>query len=166
MSHFFILWKIFSMDLEAIVNRVKELVTPLLNGRGVSLVELICRPQGGGVLLRFLVDTAQGVTLAQLSQLNRAIGAILDEHDLIPERYMLEVSSPGLDRPLKSQADFERVMGRQVKVLLKVPVEDSFEYVGKLVGASEAYISLELDSGKRLKMEIAQIARAVQEINL
>lgn len=154
------------MDQEAMVNRIKELVGPLFRSRGVSLAELIYRPQGSGTLLRFLVDTTPGVTIAELSGLNQAIGAILDEHNLIPERYLLEVNSPGLDRPLRLQADFERVIGRRVKVFLKEPLEDRQEYVGKLVGASEQYLSLELDSGRRLKMELVQVSHAVQEIHL
>ena len=154
------------LDKEAMVNRVKELVAPLLEGRQVELVELICQPQGGRLLLRFLVDTARGIRLDELGSLNQAIGALLDEHEVISDRYLLEVSSPGLDRSLKSPADFERLIGRRIRVMTVVAVNSRWEYAGELLNANEEAILLKLDSGERFQILLSQIARAVQEINL
>ena len=154
------------MDQEAVVGRVRELVEPLLSARQAELVELTCHPQGGRALVRFLVDTPQGIRLDELSALNQAIGAILEEHDVIPMPYLLEVSSPGLDRPLKNQADFDRVIGRRLKVRTAAPINEKWEYSGKLLNVNEEAIVLELNSGEKLKILLSSIAHAVQEIEI
>ena len=151
-------------DATAILARVQELIGPLLANRGMELVELTCRPHGGGLVLRLLVDTARGVSVGDLSSLNRAVGAVLDEHDAVPERYTLEVSSPGLDRPLKSGRDFERVIGRRVRVLTAVPVHDRQEHHGDVLGASDELVTLKSDSGEKVQIPLAHITHAVQEV--
>ncbi|MBI3615297.1 MAG: ribosome maturation factor RimP [Candidatus Omnitrophica bacterium] len=154
------------MDKEAVLSQVRELIQPLLASRRTELVELTCRPEGSRVVLRCLVDTARGITVDELSRLNQAIGALLDEHDLIPDRYLLEVSSPGLDRPLKTQIDFERTIGRRIRVMMTVPVDSQWEMTGELLGAGEEMITLKLDNGDKLQILLSQISRAVQEIKL
>ena len=154
------------MDQTAILNRVRELIQPLLAGRGAELVELSAHPAGGRLILRCLVDTARGITLDELSGLNRSIGAVLDEHDVIPDRYLLEVSSPGLDRPLKTATDFERVIGRRVRVMSTVPIVAQQEHRGEVLNAGEEAVVLRLDSGDKLQIPLSQIMRAVQEIGL
>jgi ribosome maturation factor RimP len=163
-----------------ILNRVRELIRPLLAGRGVELVELTCHPGGGRLTLRCLVDTARGITLDEVSGLSRSIGAVLEEHDAIPDRYLLEVSSPGLDRPLKTTADFERVIGRRVKVTTSAPrrvaafpltpasapAADRQERRGEVLGVNEEAVMLRLDSGEKLPIPFSQIHHAVQEIKI
>ncbi len=151
--------------IEELSQRVKDLIQPLLYSRQVELVELTCRPGGGRLILRCLVDTARGITVQELSELNRAMGAVLDEHDAVPGAYLLEVSSPGLDRSLKRWMDFERVIGRRVKVLTHVPVDSRFEHLGKLLSANEEAIVLSLDSGDKVQILLSQVASAVQEIS-
>lgn len=153
------------MDL-SVVDRVRELIGPLLAGRGAELVELTCHPAGGRLVLRCLVDTARGVTLGELSGLNHAIGALIEEHNLIQDRYLLEVSSPGLDRRLKEGRDFERVIGRRVRVTLSAPFADRHEHRGEVIGANETTVVLRLDSGEKLQVPLSLIAHAVQEIEL
>ena len=161
----FLFYRVLRMiDPTAIIDRVRELTQPLLASRQVELVELTCRPQGSGLVLRFLVDTARGIRVEELSSLNRSIGAILEEHDAVPEYYTLEVSSPGLDRPLKSGRDFERVIGRRVKVLTLTPVNDRQEHHGSVLGASDEAVSLRMDSGEKVRIPLAQITHAVQEV--
>ena len=154
------------LSLTEILNRVRELIQPLLASRGAELVDLNCHPGGGRLTLRLLVDTARGITMDELSGLNRSIGAVLEEHDVIPERYFLEVSSPGLDRPLKTAVDFERVIGRRVKVTTSVPLADKQEHRGEVLGVNEENVMLRLDSGEKLPVPLAQIQRAVQEIEI
>ena len=154
------------LSLEGILNRVRELVQPLLAGRGVELVDLVCHPSGGRLTLRLLVDTARGVTLDELSGLNRSIGVLLEERDVIQDRYLLEVSSPGLDRPLKTAADFERVIGRRVRVTTSAPVADRHEHRGEVLSAGEEAVTLRLDSGEKQQVPLSLIAHAVQEIEI
>ena len=154
------------MDQTVLLNRVRELIGPLLASRGAELVELSAHPAGGRLILRCLVDTARGIRLDELSGLNRSIGAVLDEHDVIPDRYLLEVSSPGLDRPLKTGIDFERVIGRRIRVMTSVPIAAGQEHHGEVLGANEEAVVLRLDSGEKLQIPLPQIIRAVQEIGL
>lgn len=155
-----------SLFLTEILKRVRELIRPLLAGRGAELVDLVCHSGGGRLTLRFLVDTARGITIDELSGLNRSIGAMLEEHDVIPDPYVLEVSSPGLDRPLKTAADFERVIGRRVKVTTSAPVADRQEHWGEVLGANEESVVLRLDSGEKLPIPLLKIQRAVQEVEI
>ena len=154
------------LSLTAVLNRVRELIQPLLASRGVELVDLACHPGGGRLTLRLLVDTARGITIDELSGLNRSIGAVLEEHDVIPDRYLLEVSSPGLDRPLKTVADFERVIGRRVRVTTSAPVADGHEHRGEVLGANEEAVVLRLDSGEKRQVPLLLIAHAVQEVEI
>ncbi len=154
------------LDREEIKNKVLELMGPLLAGRQTDLVDLTCRYEGGRMVLRFLVDTARGIRLDELSGLNQAIGALLEERNLIPEPYVLEVNSPGLDRPLKTGWDFERVIGRRVKVSTLLPVDGKTEHSGELRMANEEAIVLEMDAGGKRRILLSQIARATQEVDL
>jgi ribosome maturation factor RimP len=155
-----------SMHQEQLLQQIRQLIEPVLRGRQMELVDLSCHFGSGRTIIRCLVDTARGITLDELSSANRVIGALLDEHDLIPERYLLEVSSPGLDRPLKNTADFERVIGRRIRVVTSVPVDAKQEHSGELLGANDEAIVLKLDSGDKLQIVLSHIAHAVQEIGL
>lgn len=154
------------MDYTATINRVRELVEPLLSARQAELVDLACHYGGGRLLIKCLVDTPRGITLDELSSLNRSIGAMLEEHDAISEPYVLEVSSPGLDRPLKRWTDFDRILGRRVRVFTSVPVDSRTEHRGELLAANEENIVLRLDNGDKLSIPLNQIVRAEQEIKL
>lgn len=152
-------------EITSVLDKVRALVDPVLAARRIELVELTYRRQGPGTVLRFLVDTASGITIEECGALNQTIGAILDEHDVIPERYTLEVASPGLDRPLKSARDFERVIGRRVVLHLREPLGGAVELVGTLASVGDELVTLVLDSTERLRVPLASIARAQQEIS-
>ena len=151
---------------DQVLARVHGLVDPILEARHVELVELTYRRAGPQTVLRFLVDTAAGITVEECGALNRAIGAVLEEHDVIPERYCLEVASPGADRPLRTARDFERVLHRRVQLHLREPVEGFQTVVGALEGVGEAVVTVVVDHGPRLRIPLASIASATQEISL
>ncbi|MBI4227421.1 MAG: ribosome maturation factor RimP [Candidatus Omnitrophica bacterium] len=144
--------------------RVHELVDPMLAARRVELVELMYRREGPQMVLRFLVDTSTGITVQQCRELNQAIGAVLDEHDVVPERYCLEVASPGVDRPLKTERDFERVLHRRVRLALREPVEGLWTVVGAVEGVGDAVVTVAVDHGPRLRILLAGIVSATQEV--
>lgn len=155
------------VDRELMANKVRELIEPMLKSRRVDLVELICAPGGGRITVRCLVDTAQGITLDELSTLNQSIGAILDEQEVISDRYLLEVSSPGLDRPLKTPLDFDRMIGRRLKVVTKSALDGSEQEVaGQLIGANEELITLRIDNGEKFQISLSDVTKAVQEVEL
>src|SRR3989338_3517045 len=95
---------------------IQALIEPILADHEIELVELMCRLQGRQLLLRLLVDKVGGVTIQQCARMNQLIGEALDAATLIEESYLIEVSSPGLDRPLVTQRDFERALGEELHV--------------------------------------------------
>lgn len=145
--------------------RVRPLVEPVLAARRVELVELTYRREGPRTVLRFLVDTAAGITVNECGALNQAIGALLDEHEVITEPYVLEVASPGLDRPLKTARDFERVIGRRVWMQLSEPVTGSHELTGTVASVGDDLVTVQLDRGDRVRVPLALMVRARQEIS-
>ena len=126
---------------------IRALVEPMLAERQVELVELTCRPQGGHLLIRLLVDRVGGVTIQQCAQLNQLIGWQMEERDLIEGRYTIEVSSPGLDRPLASRRDFERALGEEVHVTLNTGNGRFQEMQGVLLAVQPEAIVLKTDEG-------------------
>src|SRR5690348_9661657 len=98
--------------------RLLGLLEPAVEALGFELVELEFHGQGGGSLLRLYIDKAAGVTVDDCEQVSRQVSAVLDVEDPLPGAYTLEVSSPGLDRPLRKQADYARFAGRQAKLEL------------------------------------------------
>ncbi|MBI4343500.1 MAG: ribosome maturation factor RimP [Candidatus Omnitrophica bacterium] len=93
---------------------VRQLAEPLVSEQALELVELSVLSQGGQALVRLLVDAPGGVTLQQCARLNQDIGRALEAANVFEERHTVEVSSPGLDRPLVSRRDYERALGEPV----------------------------------------------------
>jgi ribosome maturation factor RimP len=101
------------MDL---TGKVEILVLPLLEEMNLELVDIEYRREPHGWVLRFFLDKEGGITLDDCAAASRQISSLLDVEDIIPTAYSLEVSSPGLERPLKKRADFERFIDHQVKI--------------------------------------------------
>ena len=116
LSHFFIAIKIIIMK-QAKIKQIRDLILPLLDSQQVDLIDLDLKGRSGSHVLRIYVDTDEGISLDQCAALSRQISDLLDTRDLISDRYRLEVSSPGLDRPLKTERDFKRNLGRTAKVI-------------------------------------------------
>lgn len=95
---------------------LRNLIQPIAESHGVELVDIEYTGSARGQLVRVFVDTETGIRMEQCERISRDIADILDQKDVIPSRYRLEVSSPGLDRPLKNARDFQRQLGRKVKI--------------------------------------------------
>ena len=147
-----------------ISGKVKETVTQLLDNEGVELVELSFIGRGRGRVLRFLVDKPGGITLNECSRLNLRIGEILDSLNLIEDRYTLEVSSPGLDRPLRGERDFERTIGKLVRVNIAMPVDGKTSWVGEVKKVESGKLLLTRLDGGILELPLNQISSARLEI--
>ena len=148
------------MEENVIIERVRELTSRLLSEAGVELVELTYRRESGGMVLRFAVDKAGGITIGECGSLNRRIGAVLDETDPTEEHYTLEVQSPGLDRKLVKTSDFERTIGKDIYVITYGPVENKREFTGKLKWVGEESIKIEFPSGDEVSIPRNMIAKA------
>ena len=142
---------------------IQHLVEPILADREIELVELTCRPQGRQVLLRFLVDKVGGVTIQQCAKVNQLIGQALEAADLIEGRYTIEVSSPGLDRPLVSQRDFERALGEELAVEINLEGGRTKELDGMLLAVQREAIVLKMTSGN-VTIPLIQIRAAKKAI--
>ena len=144
------------MSIEDYISRVEELAGPVLAGVGLELVEAQYRRESSGWVLRLFIDRAlendsvsggpagSGVTLDECVRMNREIGRLLDVEDIVDGAYTLEVSSPGLDRPLTKPRDFVRFAGRQVKIRAMLP-EGRRKLKGILLGLKDDSISIEVD---------------------
>jgi ribosome maturation factor RimP len=99
-----------------ITEQIETLVQPLLDDLGLELVDLEYRNEGGGWILRFYLDKEGGITLDNCAEASREISSLLDVEDVVDTAYNLEVSSPGIERPLKKLIDFERFSGKLAKI--------------------------------------------------
>jgi ribosome maturation factor RimP len=149
-----------------IAARVEELIEPLLAAQGVELVELqYARPRRGRGTLRLFLDREGGITLEELARLSRVVSQILDVHDPIPGSYTLEVSSPGLTRALKKPADYQRYVGRLVRLTSRAPIEGRQVHRGILRGLTGDLVSLEI-AGRLVSIPVSDIAKARLDLDL
>jgi ribosome maturation factor RimP len=125
----------------AVVDRVHELVAPIVADAGVDLYDI----EFSGGILRILVDVEGGIDIDAIKSISRRSSRILDEVDPIPGRYTLEVSSPGLERPLRTRQHFEGAIGAVVKFKTHIEVEGRRRFHGTLVGADPDGFRIDLD---------------------
>ncbi|MFH1189113.1 MAG: ribosome maturation factor RimP [Candidatus Omnitrophota bacterium] len=122
------------MDTEKIIESIREMMGPFLNEKGIELVDVTYRRESSGMTLRLLVDTPEGIRVDECEAVNNALGDMLDKEDLISEHYLIEVSSPGLDRPIRTDRDFERTLGKELEITTFAPIDGSRSHKGVLVG--------------------------------
>ena len=120
-----------------IATEIEKLVLPITDANGLELVDVEYVKEGGEFFLRVYIDKEGGVSLNECELVTRALNPILDEKDPIKDNYYLEVSSPGLDRPLKKDKDFVRYQGRDVEIKLYKPINGAKMHEGELVGLTE-----------------------------
>jgi len=141
-----------------ILNEIKSLILPILASHQVDLIDLELKGRIGAQVLRIFVDTDGGITLDQCVVLNREISDMLDRRDIMPGRYRLEVSSPGLDRPLKSIRDFQRHIGRQVKINYLADGREAVTVIGQIDATeNDAVIILDNDQHQPIKIDLSKI---------
>jgi ribosome maturation factor RimP len=152
------------MTMEDILERIKELINPVLQEEGAELVEIIFRREAGQQVLRLLVDKEGGIQLADCVRLNERISQVLDESNIMTERYLLEVNSPGIDRPFKVKRDYERAINRPVRVTLSERIQDKKEYIGVLEEVSDIAIKIDVKKKGIINIPFDKITRAREEV--
>jgi len=135
------------------------LLTPLIEGLGYELWELEYSPGRGNGFLRLYLDAEAGITLEDCERVSRAVSELLDAEDPIPGQYTLEVSSPGLERPLRTAGQFGRFVGETVFVETMQAVEGRRRFKGALTAAGAETVEVEVD-GKRWTLPISGIRKA------
>ncbi len=118
---------------EEAFNKIKALAETLLQEEKMELADLELLREGRGWVLRLFIDKTGGITLDDCASISRQFGDQLEVEELIPFRYTLEVSSPGLDRPLKKDQDFLRHIGNQIQVITRSPWEGRSFFKGKML---------------------------------
>lgn len=146
-------------ERESLVGSITALAEQAAASMGMEVV-LVEIKGGGRSIVRVYIDQAGGVSVDDCERFSKRFSVLLDVEDCIPFSYMLEVSSPGLDRPLVREADFQRFTGKQVKVRTSQPLQGQRNFRGRILGASGGNIRLELSPGQQVEMALSQIERA------
>jgi len=128
-----------------ILERVRELAEPIIKELHLNLVDIEYLPQKGRGILRITIDKDSGVTLDDCTEVNREVGYILEIKDLFSRPYQLEVSSPGLERPLKTLGDFEKFLGRKVSLKTYELLNGKRNFKGTLKQVQDGIVLLEVD---------------------
>jgi ribosome maturation factor RimP len=157
---------------DSIIQRATALIVPVLESRNMELVDLEYKREGRGSVLRLFIDKEGGVTLDDCADISREVDVLLEVEDLIPGAYNLEVSSPGLDRPLKKAEDFERFSGRLAKIKMREKLDPDQRgylrktFVGTLLGLQgEAVLLAQNDKkGGTVELPLREIEKANLEL--
>ena len=144
------------------IERVQQIAERVTASSGLELVEVEFRGGGKSRMLRLFIDKPGGVTHEDCANLSREVSTILDVEDVVPGSYLLEVSSPGLDRKLSRPADFERFTGSRVKIMTRDPVNGNRHFDGRLQSFQDGRLTLELTAPKKK----SQAAETPQQLEL
>ena len=148
-----------------ICEQVTRIAQPILDSMQLELVEIEYVRMGRDSVLRLFIDKDGGVTLDDCAALSHELSAVLDVEDFIAVNYSLEVSSPGLDRPLKKLEDYERYRGRLVKIRTydQVPDDDGNKrktFLGTLEGLTDGVVRIKLKEGQTASIPLDRVAKA------
>ena len=129
--------------------KIEAILTPLLEQESAELVDVTFAKEGPRWILRVFLDKGGGITLDDCEYFSNRIGALLDETNAIERSYVLEVSSPGLDRKIKKEKDFIRFAGKAVKVRLRVPDQGQRNFKGRLQGFEDGKVLVECEGARK-----------------
>ena len=142
-----------------VADQIHRSIQALVEVEGCELVHVQYLPEGVGSLVRIYIDKEGGVDLGDCQRVSRKAGILLDVEDLIPHRYTLEVSSPGLQRPLFSADDFEKYAGHEIRLTTRMKVGDRRKFKGWLKGIRLEVIELECE-GKIFRIPLENVKKA------
>lgn len=154
-----------------LVDCVKEIATPIVQALQLDLYEVECLGQGSNTVLRVVIDKPGGVQIKDCEQVHASLGRALDVMDPIPHAYRLEVSSPGLDRPFRDVRDYDRAVGKLVRIKLNQPFDGEWVVIGRLVDVEEQALTVARRKTKkkdevRLTVPWGSIAETRLEVEL
>jgi ribosome maturation factor RimP len=146
------------------LRRIEDIVSPTIVGMGFELVR-VAMSRGGGTL-QIMIEPADGrpMDVEDCAALSRALSAVLDVEDPIPGAYTLEVSSPGIDRPLTREKDYVRWSGHVARVETTQPIDGRRRFKGTLLGLEDGTVRLKLDDGLEARVPLALVSRAKLEL--
>ena len=150
--------------MDATTARIWELAKPLAQTQGLEIIDIEFRSEGsrGGRVLRLYLDKYGGPNMDELSQVSRELSGLLDEQDFVEGAYTLEVSSPGINRPLKLPEHFRRFLGKRVRVRTRELIQGRRSFLGPLLEVFPDKIALNQD-GARIEIPFALIEKSNYE---
>ena len=143
---------------KSIVSEVEKYLIPIVSEFEFELFDIEFLKEGMNWVLRVFIDKEGGIAIDDCELVSRKLEAILDEKDIIQQAYMLEVSSPGIDRPLKKDSHYEKYKGEIVDVKLYKPLHNTKEYQGKLLGLQDDCILIEDENGNSIPFKRSDVA--------
>ncbi|MBA5869077.1 MAG: ribosome maturation factor RimP [Nitrospira sp. CR2.1] len=152
---------------EALNLRVQEVAAPILQSHGLELVEAVCVGQGPRTVIRVFIDKPGGISLTDCEQAHRSLSPALDVIDPFPHAYTLEISSPGLDRPLRSVQDYRRLTGHAITLKLRQPIQTQWRLEGTVLDVDDRAVTLSVPQKKTvetMRIEFDHIALARRKI--
>jgi len=150
---------------DAVIQEISHLVETLLKHEQMELVEVQFRRESLGWVLRVLIDKSDGVTVDDCSTISRQVSDLLDVKDIIHHPYTLEVSSPGVRRPLKKESDYKRYIGECVTIKTSCLIDNRKTFKGKLTGYQQDTVLVEVE-GKEYTIPCGVIEKANLDIPL
>jgi ribosome maturation factor RimP len=157
--------------VKEVVEGVRAVASRVANSYGLDIFDVQFRREGQGMVLRVQLDrpgaaatAEESVSVEDCASVSRDLSAILDVEDLIPTAYVLEVSSPGLDRPLRRTEDYARFAGRFAKVVMREAVDGQMYFRGRLGGVEAGHVLIDAEDGRRHRVPLAAITRANLEV--
>jgi len=157
-----------------VVEQVRALAGRVAGSYGLDIFDVQFRREGQGLVLRVQIDrpgpsatATESVSVDDCARISRDLSAVLDVEDLVPDAYTLEVSSPGLDRPLRSADDYRRFSGRRAKLVMREPVDGQKYFKGRLGGVEDGAVVavlIDAEDGRRHRVPIDVITRANLEV--
>lgn len=137
---------------------VEELVSPIIESEQIELADIEFKKEGPHKYLRVYIDKPEGISLDDCQKVSEYLSEKLDEIDPIEENYFLEVSSPGLDRPLKKQEDYHKFTGREVEIKLYEPIDNKKLIEAELLGLEDSLVKVKFENGDILEIPLEKIA--------
>lgn len=153
------------MGKSSVAQSVEDLITPALNTEGLELVDVEYKKEGKDWALRVFIDKPGGITLQDCQATSHRVEDMIEIDGLIPSHYVLEVSSPGLDRLLKKEKDFLKYKGRRIRLTTFSPINHQKKFKGTIQDCKEDTLILE-DRQKVVQIPLTNIAKARLEIEL
>ena len=145
-------------------NKIKNIIAPDLESDGYEIVELKCAMFRNSATIRLFIDKHSGITVEDCSRVSKTVRFLIGGSEIGYLNYTLEVSSPGLDRNLKTKKDFLRHLGKSVAINLSVPIEQRYDFEGKISGADEQCVMIEIP--ELIQIPLEKISRAKLKITV
>src|SRR5499427_1962471 len=159
------------MAADTVVDKVRAIAERVAASFGLEVFDVQFRREAPGMVLRIQIDrpgpaatAEESVSVDDCAHVSRELSAILDVEDVVPSAYTLEVSSPGLDRPLRRVDDYRRFAGRLAKIVMRENVDGQGFFRGKLAGVDGTDVLIEADDGKTHRVPLGAITRANLEV--